>query len=162
MAPIQISDCYNGKLAILFLLSWGDWIEKYKTSVMLVVVYAARKSNSVLVFYKESNMNLRLLVFELLRNGEPLRLIDRTGVQKGHIFVWVGSELTRPQETERSDTAGCPFSCVVPDVLQLYQLDSEWQVHSWQRLTCISMYVFVTYYKTCSTLIVSWLAKFWW
>ena len=54
---------------------------------MLVVVYAARKSSSVLVFQEESNINLRLLVFELLRNGESLGLIDRTGVQKGHIFV---------------------------------------------------------------------------
>ena len=54
---------------------------------MLVVVHAARKSSSVLVCHEESNINLRLLVFELLRNGESLGLIDRTGVQKGHIFV---------------------------------------------------------------------------
>ena len=39
------------------------------------------------VFQAESNISLRLLVFELLRNGESLGLIDRTGVQKGHVFV---------------------------------------------------------------------------
>ena len=62
-------------------------IEKYKTFVMLVAVYATRKSSSVLIFQEESNINLRLLVFELLRNGESVGLTDRTGVQKGHIFV---------------------------------------------------------------------------
>ena len=54
---------------------------------MLVVVYAARKSSPVLVFQEESDINLRLLVFELHTNGESLGLIDRTVVQKGHIFV---------------------------------------------------------------------------
>ena len=41
------------------------------------------------------------------------------GMQKDLILVRGGSELTGPQETERSDTVGCPPSCVVPDVLQL-------------------------------------------
>ena len=33
---------------------------------MLVVVYAARKSNSVLVFQEESNISLRLLVYVMV------------------------------------------------------------------------------------------------
>ena len=61
---------------------------------MLVAVYAARKSSSVLVFQEESSINLRLLVFELLCNGESLGLIDRTGVQKGHIlYEWAVNSL---------------------------------------------------------------------
>ena len=53
---------------------------------MLVAVYAARKSSSV---FRKNQISalIRLLVFELLRNGESLGLIDRTGMQKGYIFV---------------------------------------------------------------------------